>query len=117
MKQIKRFILLLVLGLVLAPTSAYAVTDVSRAHPNIEVGKTCCDKNEKDDEACSGKCSHKACRCQTCVSAVTPVSQIDADETGFLCSFREKIFSSTSKKLSHGFFSIWVIPKIASFLI
>lgn len=109
------FILLLLLGLLLAPATTYACgKGASHACKKEKKADTdsCC--GEKDDRPCKGKCGNKSCGCSTAAGATASLAA-DADfKIPFKTVFLQKNgFSYAAPSVSGGFFTIWLIPKIS----
>jgi hypothetical protein len=120
------YILVLILGLFLMPTTSMACGVSSTKHScKKEVAssksekKSCCSNDaskEKEPKECNGNCGHAKCGCtSTCASSsVSLLFEPAYKSTIFYISSIEKDnFSPTSSPLSAGYYSIWLLPKIS----
>ena len=120
------FILVVILGLFLMPSSAIACgkgSEKSCCKKEIsstkKEKKSCCDNDDskdKDHKGCGGNCGHSKCGCSsTCPSSsVSFLSEINFKVTMFSYSSIGKVkFLYTIPSISDGFYSIWLIPKIS----
>lgn len=120
------FILVVVLGLFLMPSSTLACGKGSKkksCKKEISSTKTekksCCgndNSKDKDDKGCKGNCGHSQCNCSsTC--PITPLnffSEIVFENNRCNYPTIKKVkFSYESPSISDGFYSIWLIPKIS----
>ncbi|MFV5699793.1 hypothetical protein ACM55H_15625 [Flavobacterium sp. ZT3R17] len=122
----KNFYLLLivVLGLFLMPTSAFACKNHSeKGSCNKETSsKThkddCCCSNDnhsknKNHDTCGGKCGHLKCGCPSTNTAFTSSYQLKSKNTIFTFSSEKQKFYHSETFISSGFHSLWLIPKIS----
>ena len=120
------FILVVILGLFLMPSSAIACgkgSEKSCCKKEIsstkKEKKSCCDNDDskdKDHKGCGGNCGHSKCGCSsTCPSSsVSFLSEINFKVTMFSYSSIGKVkFLYATPSISDGFYSIWLIPKIS----
>lgn len=114
------FILLVLFALSLMPNKAFACGDSKKSckkeMSDKKVEKNCCctgDHTNDNHKGCNGKCGHSSC--------VNPVVQIAASVPALITIHANRIAFSTEKplffynqpRLSSGYYTIWLIPKIS----
>ncbi|WP_162817820.1 hypothetical protein U0035_14055 [Niabella yanshanensis] len=122
MKKHIGLLLLLALGLFLAPNPSYACSKTSTKTEKATCSKKKAKKDSSKTEACKknkhhndcgGKCKNASCYCSTSASLFSwlPLTK-EKEKDCFVtvkkqkCSFEEACYSS-------GYFSIWLPPKIS----
>ena len=119
-------LLILLLGILLVPTSAVACGSKSlKKSCDQEVSccksekKACCCSdscNSGENKGCDGDCDNSLCGCaSTCTTpTVSFISEFYFETRIFNFSTRAKVnFSTASPSISDGYSSIWLIPKIS----
>lgn len=115
-------LLIVTFGFFLMPSLASAC--------EMKSGKSCCSKEmsssnekmdcckkvnhskEKKDEGCSGKTKHSSCNCSIFHINVILPPETETIVTCFLFLDKKDKFIENETKISSGFSSIWLIPKI-----
>lgn len=108
-------ILILLLGLLLAPSDSYACgKGASHACKKEKkaVTDSCCGKKQ-GGEPCKGKCGHSSCGCTTIVTAIAMAGNDYIPLSRIASPSQKSGFSYAAPSVSDGFFTIWLIPKIS----
>jgi hypothetical protein len=121
-KQLHIVIIILTFGFFMLPTSSYACgtkTEKScckKEKTEKAEKKDCCNnKHLKDkDKSCDGKCGHSNCTSSTSLNfSVISFYEINFKNNSFDFSEEKSKFYHSKTLISSGFYSIWLIPKIA----
>ncbi len=118
-KRLHIIIIILTLGFFLSSTLSYACgtkTEKSCCKKEKTEKKDCCNgKHSKDkDNSCSGKCGHSNCTSLTSVNfSMISFYEINFKNNSFDFSAEKSKFYDEETFISSGFYSIWLIPKIA----
>lgn len=121
-KRLHIIIIILTLGFFLSPTLSYACgTKTEKSCSKKETTsktekKDCCNgKHSKDkDNSCGGKCGHSNCTSSTSVNfSIISFYEIEFKNNSFDFSSEKSKFYNLKTFISSGFYSIWLIPKIA----
>ena len=122
----KKFYILLivVLGLFMMPTSAFACKMNSGNHcckgqTSSQTDKKCCcgkdtPSKSKSHDGCGGKCGHSKCGCASiCPGGITLVSAFELRRVALTLIPENHNFYHFETNLSSGFIALWLIPKIS----
>ncbi|MCG9791471.1 hypothetical protein [Flavobacterium algicola] len=122
MKKI-HFILILLIGAFMMPTSVFACGNNSKqksctkemsSHKGM---KNCCKKktgsNDKEHSGCSGKCGNALCSVSTLNLGIVSAFTIETNSDVFNFSTKRQKFYHSVSFTSEGYSSIWLIPKIS----
>jgi hypothetical protein len=122
MKKI-HILLIVLLGVFLMPTSAFACGDHSNkksctkemsSKPGM---KDCCGKDSnsksKKHEGCKGECGNAMCSVSSLSIGIVSSIPVDIEDNVFNFSRKKQRFYQSVSFTSAGYSSIWLIPKIA----
>lgn len=115
-------ILIVFLGLFLAPSSVYACgsgsgDDCCKKEVSSEKKtKDCCSKKTKSEEskdkACSGKCNQSMCSTSSVSIGMAAVASYEIPNAIFSFLDKKQNFSHSVSVPSAGYASLWLLPKI-----
>jgi hypothetical protein len=121
MKKI-HILLIVLLGVFLMPTSAFACGDHSNKKSctkemSSKAGmKDCCGKDSnsksKKHDGCNGKCGHAMCSVSSVSIGIVSSFSTEIHENVFNFSTKKRKFYQSVSFTSAGYSSIWLIPKI-----
>lgn len=116
------FIVIVLFGFLLIPSSSYACENSSAKHSSrkettSKMDKHDCCKNDnhsktKNHEGCGGKCSHSKCGCASSCNTSISINELNFNSNIFNFFSRKQNFYSYETSISSGFNSLWLIPKI-----
>ena len=121
-KQLHIIIIILTFGFFMLPTSSYACrTKTEKSCCKKETTsktkkKDCCNKKQSKDKnnSCGGKCGHTNCTSSASVNfSIISSYEINFKNNNFDFSEEKSKFYHSKTFISSGFYSIWLIPKIA----
>lgn len=115
-------LLIVLLGIFLMPTSAFACGDNSAKKScskemSSKTGmKDCCSKDSKSKnkthKGCNGKCGHAMCSVSSLNIGIVSSIPLEIDDNVFNFSTKKQNFYQSVSFTSAGYSSIWLIPKI-----
>ena len=113
------FILLLLLGFLMMPSTTYACGLASKGHScKMEIATKskkhdCCKKQSKSsNKGCTGKCGQAMCSVSSLGSGISVSVQYDLYRPLFNIVKIKQNFSQVLSVPSDGYITLWVIPKI-----
>lgn len=122
-KKIHILFIILTLGLFVTPTMTYACgtkstkTEKYCCKKQNNNNKDCCKKhksnNNKQSNGCDGKCGHSSCSCSAAYHVFNLPFPAEIRMKTFFAEGKKLKFYYTKTRLSSGFYSIWIPPKIA----
>lgn len=77
--------------------------------------KDCCSKKQeskKDQHGCNGKCDHASCTTTALQFSLIAINEFDFNNDLFNFSTEKSISYHKTARISAGFTSIWLLPKI-----
>ncbi|CAM3445216.1 4Fe-4S ferredoxin-type domain-containing protein [Flavobacterium longum] len=111
------FILLLVAVFAFAPSEALACGKSCKKETSApKKEKSCCgsgDHSKRDHSGCNGKCGNSSCVNPVAPSFANITSAIEFDVNRFETTIEKPQFSYIQPRLSSGYYTIWLIPKIS----
>jgi hypothetical protein len=88
---------------------------ISKKETSDSCKKDCCKKNhdsKKDQHGCSGKCDHSSCTTTALQFSLIAINEFEFNNNLFNFSLEKSISYHKTARISDGFTSIWLPPKI-----
>ena len=124
-KKIYILFFFLTIGLFLAPSSSYACgnntektsckKETASKETKDSCQKDCCKNNhdsKKDQHGCNGKCDHSGCTTSGLQFSLIAINEFEFDSNLFNFSVEKQNSLHKTARISDGFTSIWLLPKI-----
>lgn len=95
--------------------SAAETSCEKKTNPSNSCQKDCCKKShdsKKEQHGCKGKCDHSGCTTTALQFSLITVNEFDFNNNLFNFSSEKSISYHKTARISDGFTSIWLIPKI-----
>lgn len=114
------FIILLLFGLFLMPTTAFACglkakKSCCKTEISTKISKKCCcnnPENNKKSKECGGKCGHSNCTTTSIQYSLVFENEFVFINNEFIFSAKKQTFFDTKTFISAGFITVWNPPKI-----